>query len=374
MNYLKNIFLQLPFVKTLIELSHNLDTSEGKNIFILYFSDLFFLFMSFVYQIIYLFTSKAMSIINILAIIFVLYGYELLKKKEYDKYTNFMFAEVPTYTCVAISIMGWRCGFQFLFLAATCAFFLPFYNHMKKSGTKKKVFIRGILYICLFFVMYYIMSIEGCPIVVKLTPEQYAITYFVNILITVISISAYCYFYSFKSIQTRIELSRRADFDALTNIYNRYALNAILNNDIELAQGKDEELAVAMIDIDHFKKINDTYGHNAGDVILKSLANILLKNMSHGIHVGRWGGEEFVLIASNINYFEFNNIINNVREIINNYHFIAEGKQIHVSISAGATKYKPDMSPLELIESADNNLYKAKENGRNQVVTDCMKI
>ena len=70
----------------------------------------------------------------------------------------------------------------------------------------------------------------------------------------------------------------------------------------------------------------------------------------------------------------FNNIINNVREIINNYHFIAEGKQIHVSISAGTTKYKPDMSPLELIESADNNLYKAKENGRNQVVTDCMKI
>ncbi|NPA10797.1 MAG: diguanylate cyclase [Epsilonproteobacteria bacterium] len=151
---------------------------------------------------------------------------------------------------------------------------------------------------------------------------------------------------------------KKSELDALTGVYNRGAIEAIMRKMIKETDG-----SVILLDIDHFKKINDTYGHEKGDLVLAALAKILKRSIRKSDYFGRWGGEEFVIILPHASYDVAYKIAQKLREIVEQVDF--DG--IHITISLGVTEYKQGENIKEVFKRADEALYDAKNSGRNQV-------
>ena len=192
-----------------------------------------------------------------------------------------------------------------------------------------------------------------------------------NNMITFAAIILFSVFYTLRNENRVYELTRKADYDELTSLYNRYSLNTIGGRISSDAKKQRKQYAVAIIDIDFFKKINDTYGHSAGDDVLKELANILRSYSVRGIVSGRWGGEEFVMIApSNVTYSEFIIVLEKLREKVGRTKFqIDENKEINLTISIGAAPIEYKVKLEDAVTIADKNLYEAKETGRNKLIS-----
>ena len=138
---------------------------------------------------------------------------------------------------------------------------------------------------------------------------------------------------------------------------------------VEDVKESGEKFAVAMLDIDHFKKVNDTYGHDAGDKVIVTLADILRSSTNPQDVVARFGGEEFCLVLKNINRYSALEILERIRQSIESYSVeIEKEKFINFTVSIGAVINNEEDSLQECINEADMCLYKAKNSGRNQVV------
>ena len=158
--------------------------------------------------------------------------------------------------------------------------------------------------------------------------------------------------------------------DPLTNLFNRRHLENILPMLIATAQRRNEKIAFLMIDMDYFKKVNDSYGHKAGDTVLKTLAEILINNTRKSDIVIRYGGEEFLIILQNLKSKEDAlNIAEKIRKNIENTKIQLDDTAIQKTISIGISIYPEHCKQgWECIKYADIALYKAKDNGRNQVI------
>lgn len=158
-------------------------------------------------------------------------------------------------------------------------------------------------------------------------------------------------------------LERLANIDPLTGLYNRRSMQIFLNHAAEA----DTEFCLAMCDIDNFKKINDTYGHDAGDIVLKDIAQIMRQfTEGHG-YVCRWGGEE-ILILSNQNKEDTKSMVEKIRRSVANHLFACDEKIIRCSITIGIAVHKSENSIEDTIGTADYNLYNGKRSGKNRVV------
>ena len=166
-----------------------------------------------------------------------------------------------------------------------------------------------------------------------------------------------------------VTLERNSNLDGLTKVYNRRALSSYLKE----VCSKDKlphDLHVLILDIDDFKKVNDTHGHLAGDKVLIFIANILRKTLRDGDRVFRYGGEEFVIILNRLDDMQCQNITNRIIGLIRNNKLVYKGVSMSVTMSIGATKFISGDTPDSLIYRADKALYKAKENGKDQVYSD----
>lgn len=159
--------------------------------------------------------------------------------------------------------------------------------------------------------------------------------------------------------------------DGLTGLYNRHYLDKHLQQMIHKINDNRLPLCLVMLDIDHFKKLNDTDGHQAGDAILKKLSSILENQIRITDLAARYGGEEFTIILYGISLAEAIDVAERIRQKIEETNFqINDNEFRHQTISIGIAEYVQGMSPEELISTADKALYKAKEQGRNCVISN----
>lgn len=154
------------------------------------------------------------------------------------------------------------------------------------------------------------------------------------------------------------------NYDDLTQILNRRALFQKLKDQISKTDNKKYDLSVIMIDIDKFKSINDTYGHIVGDEVIKKVAETIKKNLSEDEFVGRYGGDEFLVVLPNSNSDKASIVAENIRRDVQNICFIGELK---ITISVGVRQYSKGNINI-LLDEADRALYEAKNNGRNKIV------
>lgn len=152
--------------------------------------------------------------------------------------------------------------------------------------------------------------------------------------------------------------------DSLTQLYNRSKLDDVLRYEINRANRYKNALSVIMFDIDHFKHINDSFGHPVGDAVLVAIAEITRKALRDTDIAGRWGGEEFMVICPDTDLQGAANLAEKMRQTIASYSFPEAG---HRSSSFGVVVYKRDEDEDSLLKRVDAVLYKAKENGRNRV-------
>lgn len=160
------------------------------------------------------------------------------------------------------------------------------------------------------------------------------------------------------------ELRRLATTDKLTEAYNRIKFEEIIEREIERVKRSNQPLSMIMFDIDDFKKINDTYGHSAGDYVLKTIADIVREAIRKIDYFIRWGGDEFVIISSETNLEKAHVLAERIREITESYKFDTVGK---VTASFGVTEFKEGDTEDSFLRSIDNAMYSAKKKGRNRV-------
>jgi len=168
------------------------------------------------------------------------------------------------------------------------------------------------------------------------------------------------------SSRIRIEnkLKQLATIDTLTKVYNRYKINEIIDHQIARSKRYDEVFSLLMFDIDYFKKVNDTYGHYVGDLVLKKLSELIQRNIREVDSFGRWGGEEFMLLLHKASREEAVFIAEKLRKLVKNYNI---DNLYKITISIGVTTFSKYDTKETLLEKADNALYKSKEDGRNRV-------
>jgi diguanylate cyclase (GGDEF)-like protein len=124
-----------------------------------------------------------------------------------------------------------------------------------------------------------------------------------------------------------------------------------------------------MLDIDHFKKVNDTYGHLAGDTVLAGVARVIAKKLRDTDLLGRYGGEEFTLLATPMEYTGAIQLAERIRALVEGHEFTYDAHRIKVTVSIGVSTWQPSMKDNyeEMVRQADSALYSAKEAGRNRV-------
>ena len=161
------------------------------------------------------------------------------------------------------------------------------------------------------------------------------------------------------------ELEKLALLDNLTQLANRNYIEREIQSRFEEKKRFNVPFGILFIDIDHFKKFNDIYGHDVGDEVLKFVANTFVANARPFDLYGRWGGEEFIGIIRNINGKELELLGNRLRSLIENSYIIHENEKLYVTISIGATLVNENDTIDTLIKRADTLLYKSKAAGRN---------
>lgn len=172
--------------------------------------------------------------------------------------------------------------------------------------------------------------------------------------------------------RTNALLKILSDRDGLTGLANRRSLQGLLDSTFQAAKSGGPEIGVMMIDLDHFKAINDTYGHHAGDACLVSVATALQRfEESDGVHIGRYGGEEFVALVSGCDERSLGDIAERIcRDIMRLEVHSEDGRRISLTASIGVSRMANRSldGVNQLVSEADTALYQAKRNGRNRVV------
>ncbi len=166
-------------------------------------------------------------------------------------------------------------------------------------------------------------------------------------------------------------LQELSNTDPLTQLHNRRYLTKVLNSELLRAERSGDSLALIMLDIDHFKKINDTYGHQNGDLVLATIARVSQKRLRCYDIAARYGGEEFVLVLPNANLADGEEVAERLREEVQAIQFPPPLEKLCVTISLGVAVFpSPQVDDMEsLIRQADGALYRAKQKGRNRVET-----
>jgi diguanylate cyclase len=165
-----------------------------------------------------------------------------------------------------------------------------------------------------------------------------------------------------------VEKNRQAMSDALTGIPNRLAYEKRVQEEIGRWKRFGTPLSVAVWDVDFFKKVNDTYGHKAGDKVLKTIAQLLAQRIRNTDFLARFGGEEFVMLLPGTKEEETLRLVNELRKQVEECGFHYHGKAVKITVSCGVSSFRENDTLEQVFERADKALYRAKKNGRNQCV------
>ena len=230
---------------------------------------------------------------------------------------------------------------------------------------------RGLVDIAIFVTISITIMMTPTDIV---THAAYSTEFKLRLLYSFLTVTFLSALYEYsreKSYKQALALSekyqRLAHLDPLTQLSNRRDALAIFKREKARTARSKEPLSIILCDVDYFKKINDKFGHNAGDVVLIALAEIFTKSMRDQDCVARWGGEEFLFILPQTEAKSANIFAEKIQEKLQHHLVNYENENISVRVSMGIEELKENQTIDEMINNADKHLYQAKNSGRNQI-------
>lgn len=225
------------------------------------------------------------------------------------------------------------------------------------------------------FLVYFILQTRFGKIaaMIPFAYEAQQFLQFLNLFASFWCVALICYVYSRDSqhlegklIEYNKILRQQASTDTLTGLHNRRSANEYIE---KLIKRHDEKgFCVCMCDIDFFKKVNDSYGHDIGDKVLAGVAQTLVDNVSEDCLVSRWGGEEFLIVFPNMNGDEAKTLLDTIRSRVKKIEFDTGSKKFGITVTYGLAEYGFDGDAEAVVKEADGKLYIGKENGRDQIV------
>ncbi len=278
--------------------------------------------------------------------------------------------EILVHATLGSVFMGYHCGYFLWIFALFLVLFIPYFT----PTYDRKLRITGAIYGFCTVAIFITLKLFS---IYDMLPDKYAVSsrvannfFIVNAVFVLADMFFYMNLYAYRVDQNSLQLKRMSEMDYLTGLYNRKYMMKMFDKMIGTKGVSDHKnFSLAILDLDYFKKINDEFGHVAGDQVLTQLSDILKKAYVEGLVAGRWGGEEFILMSSDEqNYDNFCNKLKQLCHIISDKKFVFEGKEIRVTVSLGAANYEDGMDIVDLVKKADMRLYDAKESGRNKLV------
>lgn len=272
---------------------------------------------------------------------------------------------IVIWTIYMIPKLGWSAGMQNYFIILLLIVFF---------GSYEKV-IYKFIYCGLVLVMriVLILTMGGIRPAIEVPWLTDKLMQIVNISAVFASIVYFSYTFSKtekdeegKLVKYNNLLQKEAYTDQLTGLYNRRKAKEYMEELIHANNG--ESISIAIGDIDFFKRVNDNYGHDTGDEVLKAIAELMTETLRSSSFIARWGGEEFLIIFPNCNGDQAKVALERLRRIIENNVIKVKDDEIRITITFGLAEYDFSDDMEASIKEADEHLYYGKENGRNQVV------
>ncbi len=220
------------------------------------------------------------------------------------------------------------------------------------------LFSVGITLVASYLHHRYVLGVE------RVSYVHYIVPFFVGLLFGIL-LSALIKLY-WVLLEKEEKLERLSLTDDLTGLPNRRGVMSFLEFEISKSKRYEEPLSVALLDLDDFKAINDTYGHLVGDTVLREFAALMRSKLRASDIVGRWGGEEFLVIMPNTDLRTAVGVIERLRKEVSERYFDLVGR---LSVSAGVAELREEDDTASIIRRADENLYRAKREGKDRVIS-----
>ncbi len=320
------------------------------------------------------FGIKVLMVYNIFIVAFYIGIILLLAVKDcYEVAILVSFAEIMFHSTFATLLLGFDWGFMLYTISLIpTAFYMCFTLPRIRRALTVAISSSIIVCACYFITLAFYENLGGS---MTFESDRYAnLMYYNNTVLAFCFIVVVSILFSIevKYMKTTLEkenmsLEQEAMFDPLTKLHNRRSMDVILETQIEKFEETRGDLSLIMADIDDFKVINDTYGHNQGDIVLQEIANVIVSNVREKDAVCRWGGEEMlVLLPVESNIAE--HIAERIRRDVENLDIVANGIRVKVTLTLGVAEYHSGMSVSEFVDKADKRLYYGKNHGKNIVV------
>lgn len=307
--------------------------------------------------------------VNVVSLLIYMANFHWLRK-NLKVYFISAYAEILIHMVLAILSVGWGCGFQIYVFALVLIIYFGDYVFKKQESRNISLHPRAVsgIVIVLYPFLYLESSFSEPLYTVERTELRY-VFFLVNALFVLIFFVVYVEFFLKIVLQTENRLRNLASKDELTRMNNRRSMQdlmkQIMNNEMS------REIAVAILDIDDFKKVNDTYGHNAGDLVLQKVAGNILEYETDRVIPCRWGGEEFLVLSIGEDAFtKLVSLIGETLSAVEKDICCYEDEKIQVTMSAGISGWRKGERIEHTISRADQCLYQAKKNGKNQYVKE----
>lgn len=297
--------------------------------------------------------------------IFYVVMLQMIKKSRYRLATVLVHVEIISFMVINTILFGWNAGFHaFLLALASLVYFNPF---EKKQIMYLFSGMEAVLFFCLK--IYTIYHAPVLDVGTKMRDIFYLLNYAGCFIVVVCgaAVSKVSADMTERRLEKKTQsLQNQADHDTLTHLWTR----SYLVKQFHLVEEKGMPFSIVMCDIDNFKRINDTYGHNCGDYILECMAGILSESSPANSIVTRWGGEEFILLLEDCDITKSRPLVEKIREQVAGAEYAYKEQRIPVTMTFGISTSMERRDLTGLIELADNRMYVGKQNGKNQVVDD----
>lgn len=311
-------------------------------------------------------------IFNLCSVVLYLSSSLLIRKEHYISVYCITYLEIILHSYVTALIIGWQFGFAQYIIGLIP---VGYYTCYTMTTNRRKIVIAtcsslvaNAAYLSCKLLSYYYFTTPAYE--ANIISWELPI-YLFNTVCTFLFVIVFSMLFIYDMNLSRIRLvhqneilEKLASIDPLTGLYNRRSMDVFLQQ----AFKSDSGFCLIMCDIDDFKKVNDTYGHDSGDIVLKEVSQIAIQQIKSQGYVCRWGGEELLILVNTPTKELAKRIAENIRRNVANHLFKLDNAWIHCTLTLGVSVYKDGDTVEETITNADYNLYQGKRSGKNTVV------
>lgn len=302
----------------------------------------------------------AMAQVNVASVLAYVLSAMLLKHDRVAMAMGLMVAEVAIHAILAVIAVGWESGFHYYLLIV-----IPVFLANQVNKWPFKIGFASLIAAAYIALDWYWRKAEPAY---QMDLGTLAYLHRFNLVTTIALLSGLTVLYVHLITQAEDKLHELATTDSLTRLLNRRSMLAALAHEQAVRQRKPHDTTVLLVDIDHFKMLNDTFGHSMGDWALQAVAEVLKNGVREMDHVARWGGEEFLIVLPFADLATAAPVAERLRQGIADLRFPSRDHALRLTATMGLSHLGADESPDAAIQRADAALYKGKSEGRNQVV------